>query len=268
MKMFGALHRPTAEPRGGVIVCSPYQAEFLKNYRREVVLGRALAAEGFAVQRFHYRGSGNSDGDPEDVSFDSMLEDAVAAREWLVARTGVTWTAFVGTRLGGLIAASAAARIDRSALVLWEPVVEAVRYFEEIFRGKLLSELKSSRPSAASPEEELSRQGYVDILGYPITKRVYESAEGRDLGTEVGTSPRRILLVQIGGSRGMRSEYARLVQRWEGGGSSVHARVVDRPQAWWFGGGNAETLGEPERVEALIGTTVRWLSEAVQEDSR
>ncbi len=64
-RMLGLAHLPTSAA-SGVLVCSSIQAEFAKNYRREVLLARALARQGRAVGRFHYRGTGNSDGDSLD----------------------------------------------------------------------------------------------------------------------------------------------------------------------------------------------------------
>ncbi|MGQ0669868.1 MAG: alpha/beta hydrolase, partial [Actinomycetota bacterium] len=122
-RLFGVMHTPPAAPSGGVVVCSPLYAEFARNYRREVLLGRALAERGIAVQRFHYRGSGHSDGQPGAMTFASMLGDAAVAAERLVGETGVRRVAFVATRWAALVAAAAAARYD-SPLSLWQPSVD------------------------------------------------------------------------------------------------------------------------------------------------
>jgi alpha/beta superfamily hydrolase len=51
-----------------------------------------------AVVRFHYRGGGHSDGQASQVTHDSMVEDALAASEWLVEKTGIARIGLVGTR--------------------------------------------------------------------------------------------------------------------------------------------------------------------------
>lgn len=58
-------------PSWAVVVCPPTLAAFPSNYGREVAAARALAARGYAVQRIHYRGTGNSDGDATEVAFEA-----------------------------------------------------------------------------------------------------------------------------------------------------------------------------------------------------
>jgi pimeloyl-ACP methyl ester carboxylesterase len=95
--------------------------EFAHNYRREVLLARALAVAGQAVLRFHYRHTGNSDGDGVDLTFDSMREDALGAIDALRSQAPKGPLTILGTRWGSLIAAAAAAHHPDAAVVLWSP---------------------------------------------------------------------------------------------------------------------------------------------------
>jgi len=142
LRMFGCTHAPQGRALGGVVICSPVLGEFLRNYRNEVMLARDLAVSGFAVQRFHYRGSGHSDGEWCDATFETMRDDAIVAAEWLKAATGVSDIAFVGTRWGALIAASAIPRFPMAPLVVIEPPLDCSRYFREVLRWRLMRELK------------------------------------------------------------------------------------------------------------------------------
>ena len=114
-QMFSALHRPDGASNAAVVICSPIQAEQLRNYRREVLLARELARQGLTVQRFHYRGSGNSDGSPADVTFETMLEDARTALRLMQDRADGA-IALVGTRLGASVAAIVGREADARAL--------------------------------------------------------------------------------------------------------------------------------------------------------
>jgi hypothetical protein len=254
-----------------VVICSPFQAELLKTYRREVLLARALAARGFAVQRFHYRGSGNSDGDADDGTFDAMCQDTEAAVERLIERTGVPRIAFVGTRLGGLVAAAVVGRRPEDwPLALWEPVVDPVRYFREVFRGLLVTDLKAGDAGRTSrqPLEELARRGSVDILGYTITARVHQSALGHSLVDELGDRPRPVLLVGSSRGRALPAEYAALESGWTERGFPVESRVVPTAEAWWFGRTPTGRSEELDRAKAFVALVMAWLVERLPRDGK
>lgn len=262
-RMFGCTHLPLHAPSAGVVVCSPVQAEFLRNYRREVLLARSLAARGIAVQRFHFRGAGNSDGDSSEATFETMCQDALDATQMLIGATGVADIAFVGTRVGGLVAASIARNHPGVPLVLVAPAVDLSAYFREIFRGRLVSELKEvargRQKSSRAPMEELRQTGMVDILGYPIHRALFDSIVGRSLVEEVGEGPRPILVVQVGKDDRVRRQYAALMTRWRESGFAVDSLGIDLNEPWWFGGGVSERRVEPIRASALIEGIGHWL---------
>jgi pimeloyl-ACP methyl ester carboxylesterase len=262
-RMFGSRQTPVNAAASGVVICPALQAEFLRNYRREVDLGHDLAARGFAVQRFHYRGSGNSDGDTSDATFETMRDDALAAAESLARTEELEALAFVGARWGAMVAAAAASRFDRAPLVLWEPMTQPRTYFRELFRAGQIHEMRKGGVNPRSSEEQLAemrRTGFLDVLGYAIDRPLYESVIERTLERELGGSPRPILLVQISRRNELRGEYATLADRWREAGFAVDTHVVQASEeAWWYvGGRNFEE--ERALAEELIAVTRDWLS--------
>jgi pimeloyl-ACP methyl ester carboxylesterase len=257
-KLFGCLHAPLDRPFGGLVICSPVHAEFLKNYRREVDLARVLAGRGIAVQRFHYRGTGNSEGEAEEATFDSMCEDVAFAAERLVDKTGVTNLAFLGTRWGALTAAAAARNFPGVPLALWEPVTDPRRNFTQIYRAALIPELKEGGTRALDEPaiQQLERNGSLDILGYSIHWSQYENAVQHSLDGLLGEDPRPLLLVQISRRDELRGDHARLLSRLKESGFSIANRIVAGDETWWF-------ASEPSQVavvsNGLIDVTTRWL---------
>lgn len=267
LKMFGCRHLPLGPPHNGVVVCSPLQAELVRNYRREVTLGRTLAAAGFAVQRFHYRGTGNSDGEIVDATLETMRDDAVEAAGWLARTQGLDRPTFVGTRWGAMVAGAAAARFGVSSpLVLWEPITTGRSYFRELFRAIHITNLKQGLPVPPSREEQVEsmrRTGWLDILGYSVTWPLYKSVIDRTLVGEVGDEPRPVLLVQISRQLELRKEYQALVDRWRGQGFPVDTYVAEgADEPWWFTGGRS--YGEETALaEQVARVTHDWLADAV-----
>ena len=256
--VFGYSHLPSSRTHGGVVVCSPIHAEFIRNYRREVLIGRGLAAAGVAVQRFHYRGHGNSGGQLEDATFDTMVEDSILAAEHLREKTKVTRIAFFGTRFGAIIAAAAARRFGPSPMVLWDPVSDPVQYFRDIVRAHQIQTLKSRSRGGTAEDlfDVLERSGSIDILGYVITRSLYMSAQSHSLEEETGTEPKPMLVVRRGqDSRGHRG-LSDLVDRWRTRGFDVESLSIGRTEAWWF---TAGALLAKEALTEPVDVSVEWL---------
>ncbi len=218
---FTALHRPPAVPTAGVLVCPPLHIEATRTYRREHLLGWELARRGMAVQRFHYRGTGHSAGDPADVDLDALVEDALWAAERLRSRTGVRAVTVLGTRLGALVAARVAASLAGAGLVLWEPALDIDRHLHEVFRARLLREMRHGEVKGSTGAQliaEMEQAASLDVLGYEITARLRRSFLGVTLDGAVPADPRSILLVQLGRKAALRSDLAAVVDRWRARG--------------------------------------------------
>ena len=229
-RLFGVLSEPATPPLGGVVIASPVYEEMVKNYRREVMLARSLAARGVAVQRFHYRGTGHSDGDGRDLTFASMLEDLEVAAEHLRSRTGTARIVILGTRLGGLLALGG--NVERGPLVLWDPVIEPSAYFRELSRLRGMQSVvgPGRRPPAIA--DELEERESVDILGYEVTRRMIASCEGHTAAS--APCPEAVLLVQLRQQSTLGSDYRRLVHRWHQAEVRTEILVEMNPLPWWF----------------------------------
>jgi len=126
-------------------------------------LARRLGGEGIAVLRFSFRGNGDSEGDSEDVTVESMLSDAQAALAFLMRQAGVDGTRLgvVGMSLGGLVAANMAGSHEgMRALVLWSAVAH---------NGDRVDTWLTPAQKA-----QLQQDGYYDDLGFAINRTFFE----------------------------------------------------------------------------------------------
>lgn len=256
-RLLGVTYTPLdASPRGGVVICSSLHAEFLANYRKEVLLARRLASAGFAVQRFHYRGEGNSLGSPDEVTLTGLRQDVVAASERLRECSGLDQVAVVATRLGALVAAEESS----GPIVLWEPVLEARHYFREAFRARRMRELKDGMavPSSAKVlEDQLEQDGSTDVLGYTIHRSLFRSLASQRLA--LGEPARSVLLVQIAKASELRKEYSAAADSWRSAGHTVETAVVSEDESWWFVGEDWQPEERRPQTTTLMGTTLDWL---------
>ena len=246
-RLFGSRAEPLDPPLRGLVVCSPIHADAIKQYRREVLFGRALASAGFAVQRFHYRGFGNSDGEGRDVTFAAMRDDAIAAGDELRARSGVGELSYLGIGWGGLVAA-AAIKSSAMPIALWQPVLDAPAFFTTAMRARAIGALKEAEGKRTTEEdllEELRDEGSIDVLGYSIDRTLFESSSEVELASSLLQRPRQVLLLQVAKGTSLSGKYRRLGRRPDARRELRRSRIGSRRR---IDPGSSRTNGGSKRI--------------------
>jgi pimeloyl-ACP methyl ester carboxylesterase len=221
---------------------------------------------GIAVLRFHYRFTGNSDGDERDLTFGSMREDALASYERLLAEFPSVPGFIAGTRWGALIAASAAREHPDASVALWEPLLESARFFKDAFRRQLLRDVRQGIDAPTSGhelEERLLAGEAVDVVAHRLEASFYRSALGRSLEEELGPVPRRVLVLQISSTGDLRPDLQRLVARWVDAGFHVDAEARRGDTTAWL---TDDRHGDPVArtlTGDVIDRTAGWVSDQV-----
>jgi alpha/beta superfamily hydrolase len=151
-RLFGCRHLPAVASGAGVLVCLGAPSDGPVDEGRAARLGRRLAEAGVAAQRFQYRGAWPSDGDSRTVGFDTLVEDATRALELLRDRADVPRVAFVGARLGALVAARVARSASGAAVALWAPVPDPRTALEQAARARVArAAAMLGRPDPGAP---------------------------------------------------------------------------------------------------------------------
>jgi pimeloyl-ACP methyl ester carboxylesterase len=257
-RVFVVRHLPSV-PRVGVVVCSPVGGDGDSNYRREVLLARALARQGCAVQRCHWRGTGNSDGEPAALTFDSMAEDAVRGVDDVAALVDGP-VVVLGTRLSGYVAAEAVARTGSAGLALWHPPASGAAYFRELGRLLRVNKLAQAAGRAVdaprSLQQEIEANGVGEIGGYEIHRAYHDSMAGRGLADVAPPAGTRVLVVQFGGSVLPWAVEERR-DAWTAASCEVATHVLDDSETWWFAPDDSAEDRRPVTVGA-VAATVDW----------
>ncbi len=238
---------PVGDSRGTLVMASSLFAEFQRNYRREVLVARAAAADGITSLRFHYRGAGNSlaGGPPTlDTMTDDLAEVAAAATGPVV---------LCGTRLGALAVARLRARLD-VPVVLWEPVLDGARWVEEVIRACLAREVaQGAEVNADAVRARWASDGVVFVLGETVPAEIVGQVGAADLAAEMaGDAP--VLLVQMGRNDRMRPDIDRAGLALAERGMAVSVLPVVGRQTWWVneGGDLFRPLERDEATATLI----------------
>ena len=184
-KLYGFLHAPTgAGPHPGIAMLHGFGSNHIEAHALFPKAARSLASEGFAVLRFDFRGSGDSEGEFSEASIQTEIDDAHAALDFLVAQPEVDGSrlGLIGMSLGGLVAAcTAAARPHVRALALWAPVA----HLGELFAA------------SSSPEQihQMETQRYVDARGLALGRDLIQQAMTVDPVTVLASWTQPVLII-------------------------------------------------------------------------
>lgn len=144
MQIIGVLHRPPADTKPPAVVfyhgCtgSKIEAHWLF-----VKLARHLAALGIMTLRFDFRGSGESEGEFEEMTLSGEIADGLCAFEYVVTECGADprRTGVLGLSMGGAVAAILAGRLGNrvKSCVLLNPVACPMEDCSFIARSRALN---------------------------------------------------------------------------------------------------------------------------------
>lgn len=167
-ELFGLFHATAAPAGKAVLLCPPLGQDQIRCHRLYRQLAQTLVAEGIAVLRFDYYGSGDSAGASSDVEWERCVADTVAAADELRRRSGVAQIIAFGARLGGSIALTAAAAARLAGLVVWDPVLDGSRYVAQLDAMQAALGMDTTRFHKPRLASEMGGQW----LGFAVSERL------------------------------------------------------------------------------------------------
>jgi hypothetical protein len=147
--------------------------------------------------------------------------------------------------------------------VLWEPLLDASRFFRDAFRTKLVNDRKSGVEQPETGEilgARLQGGESVDLIGHTIHAALYQSSVGRTLEGELGETPRSMLIVQIATSTSLRPDLASRVEAWRAAGFAVDVEPVEGAETWWLVDERWTDEGRQALTGRLVDLTSGWVA--------
>jgi pimeloyl-ACP methyl ester carboxylesterase len=253
---------PTA-PRLGIVFFHAYSGEQLVTYRLEVNWARLFAPH-FPVLRLHTRGTGHSPGDPAQVTLSTQIADTLDTARWFMERVGVNELLFVGIRLGGTAALLAAQQVDNvRGLILFEPIASPAQYLAQLLRNVLMSEIAQQAEHAATIESlvaQIQEQGYVDVLGNPLYRAMYEAAQQLDVPAQVQRYRGPALLIQTGRARELRPDLQALCDALAAAGVDCEVLINNAVLLWIS---PRMVMDAADDVFQIINQSIAWCRRTV-----
>lgn len=183
----GMFHAPEEGDRfPTVVMLHGFTGHKLEPHRMYVKFSRLLSGSGIAVARFDFSGSGESDGDFEDMTFSGEVREAEAILSHVrsLPTTDPRRIGLLGLSMGGAVASVVAGRNphDVKALVLWSAA--DIEIMKAIFQAK-------KADGAAFCDE----RGFYDIGGLWLNPGFYDDLTRWDTYDEIAKFQGRALIV-------------------------------------------------------------------------
>ncbi len=174
--LYGVYHPPevNSSKSEAVLFCPPFGQEYMRSHRALRQLALLLNKKGYHVLRFDYSGTGDSNGNMEDMLPQTWVNDIATAANELIDMADVKRITLVGLRLGALFSVEACKVLENvSRLVLWDPIISGKEYIEE-----LSQEIQNTE----SPDSKfIAEDGSIFFNGFPLGKPFQKNMESMTL---------------------------------------------------------------------------------------
>lgn len=257
-QVFSAHHFPSSPAARAIVMCHPLGEEKLWSHRVFVTLARDMAAAGFAVLRFDYRGEGDSDRCFEQSDLETRVEDACLAVETVrQLNRSVTDVTLIGLRFGTIVAAiTATRRNDIQRLVMWDPILDGAAYMQSVLRLNLMYQMALHRKIIENREALVARMAAgetINVEGYELSERLFRQTSEFQLAAALSPFRGQTLLLQVNQDDApIRPEIVQLADATRG----CRAEVV-REEPFW-----REIKTFYQRAVGLHQATRRYLEQA------
>jgi len=242
-----------------LVFCHSLGIEHMVTQRMEVLGARVAVKAGFVAFRYNARAHGDSGGDPQNLTFSDLVDDACAAADHARKLSGAAGVIWVGIRFGCLIAAAAIARRDdAAALALWEPLHRGDDYFRAAARTMLFCQVAQGKRSGASVDDLLKRldaEGVLPVVGTYLYSTLGRSARDADLGLSLKNWHGDTLIAQVQHRPSLSPDNERIRLEIEQRGGKTTVALIRQEPTW-----SMLPLVRPQWTsDALLSTTGEWL---------
>lgn len=198
--LYVMLHEPRDHVRGNIVFCNPIFEERKSAHRTMVETALFLCQHGYRVGRFDYRGCGDSSGNFEDFTVKHWLKDIESVFTHIRSINPTLPTAFLGLRFGATLALQSGTLNHVDYLILWEPVVNGMKYIQEELKRAQVKEMMTWGHSATTREAMLNQiqtRAFFDLSGYMLSKQLFDDICKISLQEFIIKFTGKLLLVSI-----------------------------------------------------------------------
>jgi exosortase A-associated hydrolase 2 len=169
-RVFALQRRPAGPGGAGVLIAPPFGEEMNKTRKMFTEVGQGLLARGVATILVDPYGTGDSEGEFREASWECWVDDLSRAAEW-AAQEGFPVRGLLCVRLGCLLGAQLAQKAlpELRCSVFWQPVIAGDRFLTQFLRLRVAaSMMEATRESVSGLRERLREGQCIEVAGYEL----------------------------------------------------------------------------------------------------
>lgn len=176
-RLFCCHWRPQAENWSGhcVLVAAPFTEEMNRSRYMVTLLAQTLAEKGIGVVCVDALGTGDSEGDFVQSTWQSMV-NAMHVASNVAASAGYRSTSVLGIRLGALVALYAQSLIaNLKDFHFWQPLLDGKPMLTQMLRVKMAASLNRAEDKGSTRifEQQIAAGQPVEVSGYAISPTLF-----------------------------------------------------------------------------------------------
>lgn len=237
-RLFALQIVPTGETNGAVLYLPPFAEEMNRCRSHVVAQARILAARGQHCLILDPFGTGESDGEIVDATWDIWLEDARAAAQWLAQESGQALTLW-GVRTGALLAAELASSEHLPALerlLFWQPVLDGKLFLNQHLRLRIAAQMfnDTEKETTEQLRARLSAGETLEIAGYPLRADMADSLAKRKMSDFAGRTRTPVAWIEVVSKPGqaLAMPSRQLISTLTEAGTPVETKTIACPMIW------------------------------------
>jgi exosortase A-associated hydrolase 2 len=258
-RLFAIRRAPGRPGRGREVLLVPPFAEEMNRSRRMLALQMAaFAVRGVGSLLVDPSGTGDSEGDFAEATWEGWRLDMLAAADWLGRRSDGP-IAMLGLRLSCFLALAIArgGAIPLDRLILWQPVLSGETAMTQMLRLRLAGEMAVAGDAKLTTKELRSRLAageVVEVAGYPLSGTLVDAIDHLRLVDMVPPPGPRVDWIEViqDSGVGIGPAASAVLERWRAAGCDVRPRTVAGEPFW--------SLQETATIPALVAATAALLA--------
>ena len=231
---------PTDALASRTTIIVPAFAEEMNNSRRMATLmAQRIASKGGVAIQFDPWGTGDSDGDFGQASWDIWLGNLVEVVRWAKSRFEDPPVSLIGIRIGAFIALEFATLEDIElrcdSIALWQPVIRGDTFLTQFLRLRLASDMLGAAKVAGGVSElrsELASGRTIEVAGYELSSEMANKIDSLRLDGLVGATHPPIAWFEVSQSGASAPVVQKTFGQWKERGVPVSHALVEGPPFW------------------------------------